>query len=188
MLVTIDWVRRTFWLREDPDPVPPRLGWDLFSDIRIRGFSPMALTLTTTQFFIVALNPVDANGNHAPLDGIPKWESNGPVDLAIADDGLSARVTPTGPVGHAQISVTADVRLGPDLRLLTGVLEIDVIPAEAVSLGLSAGEPQEREPAPVEPTEPTEPPVPVDEPAPIEEPASVDEAIPTEPTEPPPAE
>lgn len=132
----------------------------------------MHMTLTTSQFTRVALNPAFADGDVAELDGVPKWETTGPIALEISADGMSAIVRALGEVGAAQVTATADVRKGPDVRMLVDVLDIDVIPREATTLGMTASAPEEQD---------------VD-PAPIEEPAPVDEAVPTEPTEPPPAE
>lgn len=111
----------------------------------------MSVTLTVTQQVELFLQPVDARGNPAPVDGIPTWETSDSnlIDLIPSIDGLSAVVKARGGVGHVQISAVADARLGPDVRTIAGILEIDLVPAEAVALGLVAGAPTEiEEPVP----------------------------------------
>lgn len=111
----------------------------------------MSVTLTVTQQVELFLRPIDVRGNPAPVDGIPTWETSDSnlIDLVPSIDGLSAVVKARGGVGHVQITAVADARLGPEVRTLAGVLEIDLVPAEAVSLGLFASAPTEiEEPAP----------------------------------------
>jgi hypothetical protein len=105
----------------------------------------MSLTLSVTQKVELQLQPVDIKGNPAPVDGVPVWDVSDPnlVDLVPSVDGLSAVVAAKGDLGHVQISVRADARLGPDVREIMGVLEIDLVPAEAVALGIVAGPPTE---------------------------------------------
>ncbi|MBL8250424.1 MAG: hypothetical protein JNK31_02015, partial [Candidatus Competibacter sp.] len=60
----------------------------------------------------------------------------------------------TGTLGHVQIRARADARIGPDVREISGLLEIDLVAAEAVTLGIIAGEPVEMpgtDPAPADP-------------------------------------
>lgn len=105
----------------------------------------MSLTLSVTQKVELQLQPVDSKGHPAPVDGVPVWDVSAPnlVDLVPSVDGLSAVVAAQGALGHVQISVRADARLGPDVREIVGVLEIDLVPAEAVALGIVAGPPTE---------------------------------------------
>lgn len=105
----------------------------------------MSLTLSVTQKVELQLQPVDIKGNPAPVDGEPLWDVSDPslIDLVQSHDGLSALVAARGGTGHVQVTVRADARLGPDTREIMGVLEIDLVPAEAVALGIVAGEPTE---------------------------------------------
>ncbi len=104
----------------------------------------MSLTLLDTQKVPLSIAPVDAVGNPAPVDGIPEWTVSDSAVLAIevADDGMSALVTTVGPLGDAQVNVSADADLGEGVTTLTGLLDISVIASEAVSLGISAGTPE----------------------------------------------
>ena len=102
----------------------------------------MSLILSVVQQVTLSIAPVDVKGNPAPIDGAPAWSVIDPTiaTLAVAPDGLSAELI-AATVGHVQVTVSADARLGPDVSTITGVLEVDVVAAEAVSLGITAGEP-----------------------------------------------
>lgn len=111
----------------------------------------MNITMTVTQQVELFLRPIDVRGNPAAVDGVPSWELSDPalVELVPSIDGLSAVLKARGGIGHVQVSAVADARLGPEVRTIAGVLEIDLLPAEAVALGLFAGAPTEiEEPAP----------------------------------------
>ena len=116
----------------------------------------MSLTLSVTQKVELHLQPVDIKGNPAPVDGPPTWDVSDPtlVNLIPSVDGMSAVISARGTTGHVQITALADARLGPDVREIMGVLEIDLVPAEAVALGISAGEPTEIEDAAAAPSDP----------------------------------
>lgn len=107
----------------------------------------MSLILTVTQNVELSLHPVDRHGNPAPVDGPPIWDVSDMslVNCIPAVDGMSAMIGARGGVGHVQVSVRADARMGPDVREITGILEIDLVPAEAATLGIVAGEPTEQD-------------------------------------------
>jgi hypothetical protein len=102
----------------------------------------MSLLLPIDRVVTLSIQPVDAAGNPAPVDGVPRWASTGPDKLTLtpSDDGLSAVLTPVGPLGQVQVSVTADGLLGPALHVLTGILDVQIVGGEAVSLGIVASE------------------------------------------------
>lgn len=85
----------------------------------------------------------DAKGNAAKVDGVPAWSVDpaGVVDLAVAADGLSAVVSPSGPLGSAQISVVADADLGSGVVPLTLLGTVEVVAGTAVSGAVNFGEP-----------------------------------------------
>ena len=107
----------------------------------------MSLILTDRQEVDLAVEFRSKAGNPAPVDGVPEWESSDTSIMTVTPsaDGLSAVATTVGPVGHVQISVTADADLGEGVRHISGVLEINVEPSGAVSAALSAGEPRDRD-------------------------------------------
>lgn len=103
------------------------------------------LILTDEQKVSLALDAKTAAGNPAALDDVPSWSTSAPeiVSLDVAADGLSAVATAVGPLGLAQISVTADADLDDgEVRELTALLDIQVVAAEASTLGIAAGAPE----------------------------------------------
>lgn len=103
------------------------------------------LLMTVTQKAQLALEPKDARGNPAPLDGVPVWTVANPAvaTLTVSPDGLTAEVVAVG-LGSTQVNVTADARIGPDVREISGVLDVQISPAEAVTLGITASSPVEQ--------------------------------------------
>lgn len=104
------------------------------------------ILLTNAQKVGLSIQPVDQYGNAARVDGVPAWSVSDPSigTLTAAEDGLSAEFVTAGPVGLVQVSVQADADLGEGVRHLTGTLDIQVEPSEAVSLSVVAGEPGPR--------------------------------------------
>lgn len=142
----------------------------------------MALTLQVTQQFPIEIQPVDARGNPAAVDGAPTWSVSDDTLLKVeaADDGLSAVVSALGPVGSAQVTVRADARMGAEVREIVGTLDVSLIAAEAATLRLVPGVPTEIEAGP----QPEPAPTPTPEPTPIPEPQP--EPTPADPNLPPP--
>jgi hypothetical protein len=110
------------------------------------------IRLTVTQQSALTLNPrTGGNAAHpdgfpARLDGPPEWANSNPsvVSLTVAADGLSAVIKSLAP-GAAQITVTADADLDAgEVREITGVLDVEVMSGEAVTLGVTAGTPSEQ--------------------------------------------
>jgi hypothetical protein len=103
------------------------------------------LLLTDTQKVTLSIDPRNAKGNPAPVDGVPEWAVSNPGvgTITPSADGLSATfVATTG--GDTQVSVTADADLGDGVRSLSATLDISVKPGEAVTLGITAGTPEEQ--------------------------------------------
>lgn len=107
-----------------------------------RGISGMVLT--DVQKVTLSVQPLDGAGNPAPVDGAPVWASSDEtlVTLAVAADGLSAVATAVGPLGHVQVSCSADAQIGDGVTTITGTLEIDVVASQATTLAISAGAPE----------------------------------------------
>ena len=103
------------------------------------------LILTNTQEVDLAIQPLDAKGKPAQVDGVPTWLSSNPalVSLVVSEDGLSC-VAKAMDNGSAQISVSADADLGAGIKTLTAILDIEVVSGGAVSLGVIAGTPREQ--------------------------------------------
>lgn len=103
------------------------------------------LLMTSVQKATLTLDPRDAKGHPAALDGAPSWTVADPTvaTVEVADDGLSAVVVAQG-VGVTQVNVVADAKIGPEVKELAGVLEVQVSAAEAVTLGISASTPEDQ--------------------------------------------
>ncbi len=104
------------------------------------------LTLTDSQKVGLSIQPVDAKGNPAPVDGAPQWavSDEALLTLQVADDGLSAELFAAGPLGNAQVTVSADADLGAGVTTIQGILDVTVVGGQAVSLAIAAGTPEEQ--------------------------------------------
>ena len=105
-----------------------------------------SVQLTDVQEARATIAPKDRAGNDAPVDGTPTWASSDEslVTVTPAEDGMSADVITVGPLGTAQVTVTADADLGDGVTSLTGTLDVEVIASEASSLNVSVGTPTDR--------------------------------------------
>lgn len=101
------------------------------------------LTLTDVEKVQLSIQPVDAKGNPAKVDGPPVWSTSDETIATVmaAEDGLSATVLANGPLGTVQVTVKADADLGAGVAELVGILEIEVVASAAVALQVSAGTP-----------------------------------------------
>ena len=108
------------------------------------GVTRMSLVLTDAQKVTLSITPVDAKGNPAPVDGIPEWSSSDASVIVVepSSDGMSAVATAAGPLGTAQVNVTADADLGAGVTSITGTLDIQVTGSEAVAISITAGTPE----------------------------------------------
>lgn len=103
------------------------------------------LRLMADQQVQLEIVPVDRFGNPAAVEGAPSWEVEGPLDIEVAEGGMSAVVKTNGTAGTGQVSVTADADLGEGEKPIVGILEVEVLPAEAVAIQINAGTPTPRE-------------------------------------------
>jgi len=102
-----------------------------------------SLVLTDDQKVTLSVAFFDKHGHKAEVEGVPVWASSDPVILVEASaDGMTAVATTAGERGPAQVSVTADVDLGTGVEELVGLLDIEVIPDKAATIGISAGTPE----------------------------------------------
>jgi hypothetical protein len=106
----------------------------------------MSLILTDLQKVTLSIQPVDAVGNPARVDGVPAWSCSDEtvVTIDVAGDGLSCVATSVGPLGTAQVNVTADADLGDGVKSIAGTLDVEVMASEAVSLTIVAGTPEDK--------------------------------------------
>lgn len=116
--------------------------------VRLGGFvvnfqGDFMFTLPDDKSVGVTISYVDAKGNPAKVEGVPVWSSSDPAVLAVvaAEDGMSATVTPVGPLGTAQIKVEADADLGEGVAPLITLGDVEVVAGTAVSGVLTFGSP-----------------------------------------------
>jgi hypothetical protein len=105
-----------------------------------------SMVITDSQKFTASIQPVDARGNPALVDGVPVWTASNPevLSVSISPDGMSADVAAVGPLGSGQVSVEADADLGEGVRAITGVLDVEVKAGEAVKLVVNTAPPVEQ--------------------------------------------
>lgn len=86
---------------------------------------------------------VDAKGNAATVEGAPVWASDNEAVATVtaSADGFSATVTPVGPLGTAQISVTADADLGAGVVEVVALGTVEVVAGQAVAGVINFGTP-----------------------------------------------
>lgn len=102
----------------------------------------MALVLNADQKVKLTITPVDAYGNLSVVENVT-WESSDPSVLGVEElSSTEVFAVAQGPTGDAQIVVKADARIGEGEVILTGVVNVTVLPAEAVSLSVAAGSPE----------------------------------------------
>lgn len=137
----------------------------------------------------------DAGGNPVTeLGGVPQWNvsDSNIATLEVAEDGLSATLTPTGVLGTVQVSLVVDADPDADVEEINATAEVTFKAGKAVFITLSSQVSDKvtaapaPTPAPVEtPAEPapveTAPEAPVEAPVetPVEEPTPVDPAADT---------
>lgn len=101
------------------------------------------MTLKVTQTLPVSLKIVDSKGNPALVDGAPTWSVSDPTLAAVAPspDGMSAVITPLGPMGSFTVQAACDADLGPGVTSIIGTLDIDLAGGDAVAVTIVAGTP-----------------------------------------------
>lgn len=101
------------------------------------------LVLPVDQKVHCSIEPVDAKGNPAAIDGVPTWSSsNDQIATVVADpdDGsgtFTAWVTPVGQLGTCQINVTADADVGSGVTTINGVMDLQAVAGQAVGFEIS---------------------------------------------------
>lgn len=103
------------------------------------------ITLTDEQKFTATAVFKTAAGNDARVDGVPVWstsDENVATIQSVSEDGLTAVIF-AGVPGVAQIRMDADADLDADeTRTITGLLDVEVRPSEAVTALVVSGAPE----------------------------------------------
>jgi hypothetical protein len=149
--LSIDWDQRHVCILGLPEKPEIRFAIHIEGGFLIKG-DDMALTLTAVQQVGVSVSAVDAKGNPAPVENVQFSSSDEAILTVTVDptDPTKATAVAVGTTGTAQVKVQADADIGEGIKNLTGLLDVEVVAAEAVSLGIAAGTPEDQ---------PTTPPV-----------------------------
>ena len=107
-----------------------------------------SMIMKATQEFDALVAFQDSLGNPAPVEGVPVWTNSNEsvISMVVAADGLSAVVSAVGIPGAGQISVQADADLGEGVTTITGTLDVEIQPGDAVTVTLNTGPLRDRTP------------------------------------------
>jgi len=111
--------------------------------------SIMATSITVEQKIKLTAAPTSPSGNPAQVEpGSYNWlvspfSPEGVVTLEPIGDGSQCYVIPTGlGVGLVLVVCQADADMGAGIETVSGNFEIDVVPAKAASIGITASSPE----------------------------------------------
>lgn len=105
----------------------------------------MALIMTTTQECPLEVKFRDAHGNEAKVENIV-WSSSDESILKVNANDVEthkAIVVAVGSPGTGQVNVKADPKLGEPVGEIVGLLDVEILAAEATVVEISAGTPIE---------------------------------------------
>jgi hypothetical protein len=128
---------------ECEDEGSPRIKFSMLNvenTLQVKG-DIMAFQLPIDKKVTVSISPVDAKGNPAKVEGAPVWAFSDPTQCEVVPsaDGMSAVLSPLGPLGTGQLNVTADADLGEGVKPISGLLEVETIGGEAVGFTINTG-------------------------------------------------
>lgn len=89
----------------------------------------------------LSIKLVDKFGNPAAVEGAPAWSltNTALANLVVSPDGMSAELSPLGPIGTFNVQVSADADLGEGVKTIFGELTIDLLSGEAVAIEIVPG-------------------------------------------------
>jgi hypothetical protein len=128
------------------DP-PPAASFVFTVDVEGKIFEgETKIPMTNSQKATARIKPVGTGGRPAVLDGVPVWASADETLAAVvaSDDGLSAEITPTGPIGTVRVTVTGDADLGQGVTPIFGTLDVDITAGTAVGIEVTLDAPVEQ--------------------------------------------
>jgi len=104
----------------------------------------MSLIMTATQECPLSVTFKDAQGNPAKVES-GEWSVTDPSIFEIHpnDTDLTKAIVVARAPGTGQVNVKADARFGPDVKEIFGLLDVEIVSAEAVVVEISAGTPIE---------------------------------------------
>jgi len=98
-------------------------------------------TISVDNKRTITVQPVDAKGRPAPIDGVPVWtvSPEGGVSLFPSPDGLSCDVVWMGGPMTQTIAVTGDADLGAGVKNIVDFVDIETLASEATGFNISVG-------------------------------------------------
>jgi len=101
----------------------------------------MQITLAADKKRTLSIQPVDAKGRPANIDGVPVWDvtPTGGLTLFPSNDGLSCDIVWVQGEQDQVVSVSADADLGTGVKTITGTLDVKTLSAEAVGFAINPG-------------------------------------------------
>lgn len=112
--------------------------------------SSMSLILTAVQSCPLSVVFKDSRGNVAPVEAC-SWSTSDSAILVVRSDKSAApqeAVVHAVAVGTAQVNVRADAHHGEGVNEIIGVLDVEIVAAEATVVEISAGTPVDSGAAP----------------------------------------
>jgi len=101
---------------------------------------PIEVTLTTEEKVRLAISPVTAAGNPAPVDGAAKWTVEGACTAEPIDDASAWIIAGTA-MGDSTVTVAVDADLGAGVVPIGDTCLVHVNNPMASSVGLQADAP-----------------------------------------------
>lgn len=112
---------------------------------KIEGAYDVLTNMTVDQQFRLTIKSFkDSHGNVATVDGVPTWATDNTDILALTPsaDGMTCEIRAVGMVGGANVQVTADADLGPNVKTIIGTHMVEVSAGEAQVIELEASTPE----------------------------------------------
>lgn len=100
------------------------------------------------QVTVTVSGATDRKGNPAPLDGLPSFASADETICTFTTDprdasGMTGLIVAVGPLTSATaVSITADARLGPDVKEITENGLVEIAAGEAAGFSVTVGTPE----------------------------------------------
>lgn len=97
-------------------------------------------TIKNTQKFSVGYEAKDAFGNLTTIQS-PVWTASDPTKLDVVNsaDGSTAEIVALGQAGISQVRLDGDADLGDGVRPIFAVLDVEVLPGDAVVVEVKPG-------------------------------------------------
>ncbi len=105
----------------------------------------LVMQISDEQKIRIALSPKTKAGHVARVDGVPVWSVSdlAVLELQASEDGMSVVAVAKG-LGKATVSVKADADLGEGVTTIEASGDIEVLAAQASTLGLEFGAPEQQ--------------------------------------------